>query len=154
MDAAEFGDLVRRRSAELRLSQAELARRAGLSTSTVHKLLGRFPHKPTRSTALDLARVLEWDPAQVLAWLGEESFSDGDLGALRAPVLAPAERLKDLLRLWCRLTPSAQDVLMEVATLLESRTSIQPRPSTGVTLFEAGPEFRPAGTQCAARENS
>jgi DNA-binding XRE family transcriptional regulator len=148
VDASEFAKRVRERKDELRLSQVELADRAGVSTSTVTKLLGRYPHVPERVTAIDLARALEWDPNEVLRWLDRDPMTEGERSALVAPVSATAERLKAMLRVWCRLPNSDQDVLMEVAALLESRIA---RRCRGVTLFEADPSVSPTGPQNCVR---
>lgn len=151
VDAREFGRRVRRAAAAKypkHLSE-ELAEAAGVSTSTVAKLFGAYPPMPTSRTAAALARALGWDVNETLGWLGYEPLS-GDVHAeALAPVPSAADRLKAMLRVWCRLSRSEQDVLMEVAMLLGSRGVA--RPGMGVTIFDAGSGVSPTDPQCAAQ---
>lgn len=152
MDAVEFGVRVRQRAVDLGLRQPELARLAGVSTSTIAKLQGSHAPMPTRPTAISIARALEWDIDEVLGWLGYAPLTEDGRAVALAPVPSTAERLKAMLRVWCRLSRSDQDVLMEVAALLESR--VPARSSTGVTLFEASAGLKPAESQRAVRGNN
>lgn len=151
MDAREFGQRVRRAAAAKypkHLSE-ELAQAAGVSTSTVAKLFGAYPPMPTPRTAAALARALGWDVNETLGWLGYEPLSGDVYAQSLAPVPSEAERLKAILQIWCRLPRSEQDVLMEVAVLLGSRSAARPR--MGVTIFDVGSAISSTGLGCSAR---
>lgn len=152
MDSFEFAARVRQRKNELQLSQTELADHAGVSASQVAKLLGRHPPRPERRTVIKLARALEWDPDVVLQWLGYELLTAGEHSTVHEPLSPAADRLKTMLRLWCRLPKPDQDVVMEVMTMLDSRRPA--RSGTGVTLFEAGAVVSSADPQSCGRERN
>lgn len=164
VNATEFGRRVRRAAAAKypRHLREELAQSAGVSTSTVAKLFGSRPPWPTPRTVIALARALEWDVNETLAWLGYEPLTDEAQVEVLASVPSMAERLKVMLRAWsrlsrvdqdalmlrawCQLSRSDQDALMREAALLESRGSTCG--GTGVTLFEADAEVRSDGPRC------
>ena len=56
---------IRRRRAELGITQAELARRAGISVSEV-SALESATREPLASTLLKVASGLDWTPSDVL----------------------------------------------------------------------------------------
>jgi transcriptional regulator with XRE-family HTH domain len=150
VDVIEFAKRVRERKDELRLSNATLASRAGVSTSMVAKLLGERPHNmPERPTAIGLARALRWNPDEVLGWLGHDSLTDAEHAALTEAASSTAQQLKTMLRIWCKLPQADQDIVLEVMMVLESRGLT--RRGRGVTLFEPDPSVSPAGPQNCVR---
>lgn len=151
MDAVRFGDRVRQRAAELGLTQVELARRSGCSTSTISKLLGPHPRLPYRQTAIDLARALEWNIDATLLRLGYHPLSADEDAALSKMRVSPVELLDALLMAWVKLTADQQAELVKMARQMPRPKHTTRRLSEQVMMFETNPRVSSAGPNCSAR---
>ena len=85
----DFGSVLRERRRAARLSQRELARQIGVDFSYISKIEnGRLP-PPAADTIVDICRVLETEPEELLALVTDDpldiavpQFSPDDIGPL------------------------------------------------------------------------
>lgn len=102
---------VRAKRQSLRLSQAEFARRIGVSLRTVGNLESGRPQEYTDSTGYAVERALDWQKG---------SFEDVLAGGSPRPIVDPA--LAQLVELWPALSGDAREMLLRVAReVIESR---------------------------------
>lgn len=92
----EFGAQVRQRRDARRLSRRDLAQRSGVSYGALDKLESPNPPRPRRSTAIDLARAIDWDVDEALALLDYKPLTDAERGGLSS-VNTPREQLDRLI---------------------------------------------------------
>lgn len=109
MSLEEFADEVKARRG--RLSQAELARLAGINVRTIERLESLRAAAPftTRKQAIAIALALNWEPNEALACLGYEALSARERARIGSTTVDDK-----LDRFWPQLTGAQKEALVNL----------------------------------------